>query len=106
MPISAHEAHELLETLAVNHAAGKATHGLQHASRVARLQVNSWQADILRGSSEIKTANNPPELRELMKNPEPAVIFLPQSAMITAEIIERICSESSLNKTIIWETND
>lgn len=106
MPINASEARELLETLAVNHAADKSTHGLQHASRLARLKVNSWQADIIRSSPEIKTANNPPELRALMGDPEPAVIFLPQSAMITAEIIERICSESSLNKMIVWETND
>ena len=106
MTISAHEAQELLETLAINHAASGAQHGLQHASRVARLKVNSWQADMIRGSSEIKTANNPPELRALMGDPEPAVIFLPQSAMITAEIIERICSESSLNKMIIWETDN
>jgi hypothetical protein len=106
MTINANQARELLETLAVNHAADGAQHGLQHASRLARLKVNSWQADIIRGTQEIKTANNPPELRALMGDPEPAVIFLPQSAMITAEIIERICSESSLNKMIIWETND
>lgn len=106
MPINASEARELLETLAVNHAADQSQHGLQHASRLARLKVNSWQADMIRGSSEIRTANNPPELRALMGDPEPAVIFLPQSAMITAEIIERICAESSLNKMIIWETND
>lgn len=106
MTISANEARELLETLAVSHAADKSTHGLQHASRLARLKVNSWQADMIRGSSEIRTANNPPELRALMGDPEATVIFLPQSAMITAEIIERICSESSLNKMIIWETDD
>jgi hypothetical protein len=39
-----------------------------------------------------------------MQKPETAVIFLPQTAMVTAEIIERICIESPLAKMIIWET--
>jgi hypothetical protein len=106
MPINAQEARDLLQTLAVNHAADSAQHGFDHASRVARLKVNSWQADVIRGAVDIRAANNPPELRVLMADPKVAVIFLPQSAMVTADIIDRICSESALNKMIIWETND
>lgn len=106
MPINAQEARELLETLAIGHAADKSQQGLDNASRVARLKVNSWQADIIRNAPDIRVANNPPELRARMADPEGYVIFLPRSAMITAEIIERICSESVLNKMIIWETDD
>ena len=106
MTINAQEARDLLQTLAVNHAADYARHGFDHASRVARLKVNSWQADIIRGAADIRPANNPPELRALMADPNVALIFLPQSAMVTADIIDRICSESALSKTIIWETND
>lgn len=106
MPINAQEARQLLETLAIQHAADTARHGYDNASRVARLKVNSWQAEIIRNAQEIKAAHNPPELRALMRDPDVAVIFLPQSAMVTAEIIDGICSESALNKTIIWETND
>lgn len=106
MTINTQEARDLLQTLAVNHAADSARHGLDHASRIGRLRVNSWQADVIRGASDIRAANNPPELRVLMADPSAAVIFLPQSAMVTADIIDRICSESALAKTIIWETND
>jgi hypothetical protein len=105
MPINAKDASELLKTLAVSHAAQSAQHGLQHASRLARLPVGSWQADVIRNAPDIKAANNPPELRTLMQNPDVAVIFLPRTAMVTAEIIERICAESPLNKMLIWETD-
>jgi hypothetical protein len=104
MKMSAQEANEILETLALSHAADKSQHGLQHGSRIARIEVNSWHADKIR-NSEVSTANNPAELRALMENPDAAVIFLPQTAMVTAEIIERICAEAPLNKMIIWETN-
>ena len=106
MQVNAKDAKELLETLALNHAAEFSRQGQQHYSRVAKLAVNSWQADIIRASSEIAVAENPVELRRLMEEPAPAVIFLPQSAMVTSEIIERICAEAVLNKMIIWETND
>lgn len=106
MTINAQEARDLLETLAINHAADSARQGYDHASRIGRLKVNSWQAEILRNAHDIRAANNPSELRALMGAPEVAVVFLPQTAMVTAEIIDRICSESSLSKTIIWETND
>lgn len=104
MQMNAKDARELLETLAVHHAADKLQHGLQHGSRIAKLEVNSWQADIIRNSPDIRTAQNPTELRVLMEDPGAAVIFLPRSAMVTADIIERICAEAPLNKMIIWET--
>ncbi len=106
MQVNAEQARELLESIAVSTAADKAQHGLQHASRLARLKVSSWQADIIRNAPDIRAATNPPELRALMADPSAAVIFLPESAMITAEIIERICSESAQSKMIIWENND
>jgi hypothetical protein len=106
MQVDAKEARELLETLAMNEAADFSQQGMQHASRLAKLKVNSWQADIIRGANDIAQAENPAELRGLMEDPDVAVIFLPQSSMVTAEIIERICAKSVLNKMIIWETDD
>lgn len=103
--MSAGDVREILETLAIQNAADTARQGSQHGSRVARLAVSSWQAEIIRHSPEIKTALTPTELRALMGDPAHHVIFLPQAAMVTAEIIERICAEFSLNKMLIWETN-
>ena len=103
--ISAEDAREILETLAVQDAADTARHGMQHGSRIARLQVSSWQAEIIRHSPEIKLARTPVEFRALMEDPAAHVIFLPQDAFITAEIIDRICAESPFNKMVIWETN-
>jgi hypothetical protein len=105
MEVNAQEARQLLESVAISHAADKSQQGLQHASRLARLQVGSWQADVIRNSPEIRSANNPPELRALMADRDVAIVFVPQSAMVTAEIIERTCAESSFNKLIIWEDN-
>ncbi|MBI1215459.1 MAG: hypothetical protein GC185_06550 [Alphaproteobacteria bacterium] len=106
MQVDAKDAKELLETLALNHAAEFSLHGEQHASRVAKLAVSSWQAEIIRASNDIAQAENPEELRSLMADRDCAVIFLPQSAMVTAEIIDRICRESTFDKMIVWETND
>ena len=95
---------KLLQDLAVKHAADKSLQGMQHFSRLAKVAVGSWQADKLRGS-DIKSANNPTELRELMEDPDVSVVFLPHAAFVTADIIEKICVQSPLNKMIIWETN-
>lgn len=105
MQVTPKDAKELLETLAINHAAEFSQQGTQHFSRVAKLAVSSWQADIIRASHDIVQAHNPDDLAKLMQEAGHAVIFLPQSAMVTAEIIERICRECPLNKMIIWETN-
>lgn len=104
MEMNAKDVRDVLETLAIHNAADNSRHGMHHGSRVARLQVNSWQAEIIRHSPEIKTAMNPAEFRALMQDPQHHVIFLPQSAVITADIIERICVENPLNKMVIWET--
>jgi hypothetical protein len=105
MQVNQQEAAELLETLAFQEAAEGALHGRQHASRLARLPVGSWQAEIIGKSADIVTADTPESLRLAMAKPETVVIFLPQTAMVTGEIIERICAESPLSKMIIWETD-
>lgn len=105
MPVNQKEAHELLETLAFQEAAEGALHGRQHASRIARLPVDSWQAEIIRTSEDIVAVESAESLRAAMQKPETVVIFLPQTAMVTGEIIERICAESPLAKMIIWETD-
>lgn len=99
------EAREVLETIAVQQAADKSMQGMQHMSRLAKLAVNSWQAEVIRNAPSVRIANNATELRELMGDPEAAVIFLPRTAAVNAGIIERICSESVLNKLLIWEAD-
>lgn len=105
MPVNAQQAKDILETLAFQHAAEGAQQGRQHFSRLARLPAGSWQADLIRQSEDVHTADSPESFRAAMGLPDVAVIFLPQSAFITGEIIERICSESPLSKMIIWETD-
>jgi len=104
MPVNAQQAKDILETLAFQEAAEGAQKGRQHFSRLARLPVGSWQADLIRQSADVHTADSAESFRAAMAAPDVAVIFLPQSAFITGDIIERICCESPLSKMIIWET--
>lgn len=104
MQVQKKEAMELLETLAFQEAAEGALHGRQHASRIARLPAGGWQAEMIRQATDVVVVENAESLRVAMEKPETVVIFLPQTAMVTAEIIERVCAESPLAKMIIWET--
>lgn len=104
MQVNAKEAMDILETLAFQEAADGALHGKQHNCRLARLNPGSWQVEMIRQSGDVATVESATDFRTAMASPDIAVIFLPQTAMITAEIIERICSESPLSKMIIWET--
>lgn len=103
MSVNSRQAQEILETLAFQEAAESAQHGRQHYSRLARLPAGSWQSDMIRQSADVVVAESPETLRSAMVRPETAIIFLPHTAFVTAEIIERICSESPLSKMIIWE---
>lgn len=105
MPVNTQQAKEILETLAFQNAAEGAQQGRQHHSRLARLPAGSWQAEMIRKSADVTVAESPETLRRAMETPEAAVIFLPQTAFVTADIIERICAESPLSKMIIWETD-
>ncbi|MDP2204696.1 MAG: hypothetical protein Q8K65_00135 [Alphaproteobacteria bacterium] len=104
MPVNAQEAKDILETLAFQTAAEGAQQGRQHYSRVAHLPAGSWQAELIGRSPDVTTADSAETLRAAMGQPDVAVIFLPQTAFVTADIIERICCESPLSKMIIWET--
>ncbi len=103
MQVQKKEAMALLETLAFQEAAEGALHGRQHASRIAHLPAGGWQAEMIRQAADVAVVENAESLRAAMQKPETVVIFLPQTAMVTAEIIERICAESPLAKMIIWE---
>lgn len=106
MPVTQQQAREILETLAFQDAAETAHQGRQHFSRLARLAAGSWQADMIRQSADVHTADSAETFRAAMAQPDVAVIFLPQTAFVTADIIERVCRESPLSKMIIWETGD
>jgi hypothetical protein len=105
MPVNAQEAKDILETLAFQTASEGAQQGRQHYSRVARLPAGSWQAELIGQAPDVTTADSAETLRAAMGTPDVAVIFLPQTAFVTGDIIERICSESPLSKMIIWETD-
>jgi len=104
MPVNQQQAKDILETLAFQDAAEGAQQGRQHFSRLARLPAGSWQAELIRRSPDVTTVDSAETLRAAMGTPDVAVIFLPQTAFVTGEIIERICFESPLSKMIIWET--
>lgn len=97
---------EILEVMAFQEAAGRAQHGLCHRSRLCRLPVGSWQADMIRRAARMVQAQTPADFRLAMQNPEAPVVFLASGAMVTSEIIERICVESPLGKMIVWETDE
>lgn len=103
MQVNAKYMRDILETLALHEATDSAALGMQHGSRIARIAPKSWQAEIIRSTVDRKMAMNPTEFRALMEDNAAPVIFLPHDAMITAEIIDRICRESPFNKMIIWE---
>lgn len=66
MPVNTQQAKELLETLAFQEAAEGAQQGRQHFSRLARLPAGSWQADTIRQSPDITTAESAETLRAAM----------------------------------------
>jgi hypothetical protein len=100
------DVNQLLENLAFLDAADTGRQGTRHGSRVARVIPGSWQADIIRESASVETVFNPSELKAAMGKQDIAIIFLPQTAMITAPLIDEICATSPFDKTIIWETDD
>ena len=95
---------ELLEQLALQAAAETMQAGMNHGSKICKLPVKSWQADKLRAADDVPNALDPADFRKMMKNPDVPVIFLPREAVVTREVIDRICRESALNKIIVWET--
>lgn len=105
MPVNTQQAKDILETLAFQEAAESAQQGRQHHSRLARVPAGSWQAELIREAPDVALAESAEGFREAMAAPDNAVIFLPQSAFVTADIIEQICRESPLSKMIIWETD-
>jgi hypothetical protein len=94
---------ELLENMALQFATQRAEPGLHHGSRVGRIPVGCWQARLLADKPEIFKAMSPQQFREAMENPDVPVIFLPREAVMTLEVMERICHETPLNKMVIWE---
>ena len=91
---------DILETLALQEAVQTAPlTGLGgHGSRIACIQSGGWQSEVIRGMDGIEI------LRQLMSKPGLAAIFIPHTAIINGDIINRICRESGLDKLIIWET--
>lgn len=96
------EARELMETSAFQQVAETATRGLTHGSRRAHVSCGSWQASFISKAKDT-SAETPEELRKAMENLAAVVIFLPQTARVATEIIERICADSPLEKFIVWE---
>jgi hypothetical protein len=103
MNANAKDVNKILEGLALRQAADTGLQGSEHGSCICKLPAGSWQADILRKTADMPQARNPMELRQAMADPAKPVIFLAHDAILTHEVINRICTESPLNKMIIWE---
>ncbi|HYD17623.1 MAG TPA: hypothetical protein VEF76_03995 [Patescibacteria group bacterium] len=103
MQVNAKYMRDVLQTLALHEATDAADAGVRHGSRIARIAPKSWQAEIIRTTVDLKSANDPASFKTLMDDRDVPVIFLPHDALITAEIIDRICRESPFNKMVIWE---
>ena len=105
MDVNAKDVSSILEHLALQSAADSGAQGLDHGSTICRLPVKSWQADIIRKTPNMPQALNPAELRRAIQDPEVTVIFVPEEAIVTRDVIDRICVENSLRKMIVWETD-
>jgi hypothetical protein len=103
--MSAEDIGRILELLALQGVSEGACRGPDHGSTICRLPVKSWQADILRTAPDVPQALDPMGLRKAMQDPGMPIIFVPEEAIVTREVIERICVENPLNKMIIWETD-
>lgn len=105
MNMNAKDVTKIIEHLALQTAADAAAHGVEHGSKVCRLPAGSWQADVIRRTPDMPQARDPMELRQAMADPSKPVVFLSREAVVTREVIDRICVENPLNKMIIWETD-
>ena len=93
---------EILSHVALQAAAEGGLQGLDHGSMICRLPSQSWHADNIGKTPGMAKALNPSELRRMMRDPRAPVIFIPLGAFVTKEIINDICAESPLNKTLVW----
>lgn len=94
----------VLKTLAFYDAADRALQGETHGSKIAKLPAESWQAGVIRSAADTVIVSNPAAMRAALADPDTVVIFVPATAVLTPEFINRACTESALDKTIILET--
>lgn len=93
----------VLESLAFQAAAETAVKSGRHRSVIGKIARGGWQAAVLRKSPNVTVALNPSDVRMALENPAAKIIFLPQQAMVTAEILENLCAACPLDKTLVWE---
>jgi hypothetical protein len=94
---------EIIGLLALQHATDTAVTGFDHGSKICHVERGSWQADVIQKTAEIRLAKNPTDLRAAMQDPTRHVIFIPADAVLPRNVVDRICAESPLNKTVILE---
>jgi len=105
MNVNAKNVTRILEHLALQNATDHLQHGVEHGCMICSLPIRSWQADMIRNNPHMPEVHNPSEFRRAMKDPAMPVIFVPDTAIMTPDALERICRENPLNKMIIWERN-
>jgi hypothetical protein len=93
-----------LQTRALQAATDVALKGMDHGSTICRIPKGGWPADVIRGMADMPQAHDYATLQKLMADPDVSAIFIPASAFVTAQLIDDACRESSLDKTLIWET--
>ena len=68
MQVNAQYMRDVLQTLALHEATDSAALGMNHGSRIARIQPKSWQAEIIRKTVDLKTAMDPAEFKALVSD--------------------------------------
>lgn len=100
------ERRDVLESVALEAAAQKARRSGGHGSRLARLPAGSWRAQVIRDAAATLVAYTPQSLRDAMTQREGYVVFLPRDAIVTEDVIEKICASSPFDKLVVWENGN
>ncbi len=95
--------YEVMETLAFQQAAGAASTGARHNTRIARVVPDSWQARLFRQMPELRHVRDIADCERAMAEAGAPVLFIGDAVTIDAAALARICAASGHDKTIIWE---
>lgn len=105
MKMSQQQAQEIIETMAFQHAAENAETAAGHSSRILRVEKGGWHGQVIAANPAIPHTLTAEAFKKAFDDIDMPVIFIPAAALITHEIVMRICRESGLDKIVIWEEN-
>ena len=76
---------------------------LSHGSRLYTLETN-WKSSIIIDDFKAREVQTLTEFERAVADPDTDFIYIPSSALITREGIERVCDRNALSKIIFKET--